>query len=187
MKMCREPSLGCWSSLCVCLGHPDTPVLGLLCLLIHNSSFALALFSAVLSCFLWTLSCCLKLLMRALQILLRLHMYPLVFICVCVLSRIKKKLAACLLFFIRMVRNVLGSPLYTQTVWPHVRKRRQHSSCYRYASVRVVMVAAQPEISSCYLRSAENLINTTKLTRPNLNDLQATHEGIALLHVCICL
>lgn len=106
---------------------------------------------------------------------------------VCVLSRIKKKLAACLLFFIRMVRNVLGSLLYTQTVWPHVRKRRQHSSCYRYASVRVVMVAAQPEISSCYLRSAENLINTTKLTRPNLNDLQATHEGIALLHVCICL
>lgn len=49
-------------------------------------------------------------------------------------------------------------------------KRRQHSSCYRYANVRVVMVAAQPEISLCYLRSAENvrLPPQNTLTHPNM-------------------
>lgn len=41
----------------------------------------------------------------------------------------------------RTLRNVLGTLFSTQAVWPHA-KRRQHSSCYRSASVRVVMVAA---------------------------------------------
>lgn len=41
----------------------------------------------------------------------------------------------------RTLRNVLGILFSTQAVWPHA-KWRQHSSCYRSASVRVVMVAA---------------------------------------------
>lgn len=83
----------------------------------------------------------------------------------------------CLLSCTRKVRNSLGSLFYTLAVWPHV-QRRQHSSCYRYASVRVVMVAAQPEISSCYLWSAENVpFATTKHALPHpITWVQVTHE-----------
>lgn len=83
----------------------------------------------------------------------------------------------CLLPCTRKVRNGLSSLLYTLAVWPHV-QRRQHSSCYRYASVRVVMVAAQPEISSRYLWSAENApFATTKHALPHpITWVQVTHE-----------
>lgn len=91
----------------------------------------------------------------------------------------ENKLSACLLAALHMEgkKSALGSLLYMLAVWPHV-QRRQHSSCYRYASVRVIMVAAQPEISFRYLWSAENvLFATTKhtLTHPIARD-QVTHE-----------
>lgn len=109
---------------------------------------------------------------RAMQVLLY-HILS----SVCMSFRGNKLNACCLLPCTRKVKNGLSSLLYTLAVWPHV-QRRQHSSCYRYASVRVVMVAAQPEISSCYLWSAENApFATTKHALPHpITWVQVTHE-----------
>ena len=91
--------------------------------------------------------------------------------CACVFSRIE---TGCVLAVLHMDgKKCSGFAALHAGCLTSRTKRRQHSSCYRYANVRVVMIAAQPEISSCYLRSAENVRSPPQntLTHPNLNDL----------------
>lgn len=104
MKMCGEAGLSCCLSLCISLAHPDSPESGLLYLLIHNSSLGPRSQPYRTAC----TSCLHCKFFDAIQW---------VSVCVCFPGQ---KLAACLLFCTRMVRNVLGSLLYTQAVWPHV-------------------------------------------------------------------
>lgn len=73
---------------------------------------------------------------------------------ICLICLLRRMETGDLPFNTHKVKNVLGSLLYTLAVWPHI-QWRQHSSCYRYANVRVVMVAAKLEISSRYQRSDE--------------------------------
>lgn len=169
MKMCREPGLGCLETS---LAHPYiyTAVLCLLFLLWPKLMILLSLrphLQPYWAVFQWTQSCCLIFLKHPLQTPLCHHIFT-------VCADYGNWLLVCLWFCTRKVSNVLGSLLYTLTVWPHV-QRRQHSSCYRYANVRVVMVAAPPEISSLLsMISWKHPFTSTKDTHtpsPNLYDL----------------
>lgn len=75
------------------------------------------------------------------------------------------------------LRNVLGILFSTQAVWPHA-KWRQHSSCYRSASVRVVMVAAH---KSRYLPS-ERKKNVKNCHSPRSEAHSHTAEWVELAH-----
>lgn len=88
----------------------------------------------------------------------------------------------------RTLRNVLGILFSTQAVWPHA-KWRQHSSCYRSASVRVVMVAAP---KSRYLPSEreKKLPFTAKrgaLTTPRraVEWVELAHRDCTLTPICL--
>lgn len=149
--------------------------------LAHNPSFTCSSFSAILG---WELPSCRRALLQRRSTNSRMPFYIFLCVCVCVCSE-DLRLAACLLFMHTDGKKCSGFiALHAGCLTSHT-KRRQHSSCYRYANVRVVMVAAQPEISSPYLWSAEHvwLPPQNTLTHPHSDDLcsHTSDTGIALL------